>query len=394
MREGMKERDRGGSPDASGPPPFRGPAYKTKLCALWRGRGGCPRPNCGFAHGEAELRRPPPRASFQPRPRPGRRDYRDNDFRVRPERRHSPYGRFSPERDIRRRSFRDKRQRASSEDRGSSHSRSPIRKSERKHSKSPDGGKTDSSVSFRSSDNEDKGKDERYLSSDEKNGREEQLKQMHLDMEALREDKSKLEAILEKKTDEERKLCSRVEDLELQLNKEKDDFQRMTSKTKKLIKAHGRYIKAQEDLKRSQARFERLADLLASDILKPYTKEQGSIGITANDDPYNGNEMSPSDQRQNHVSASRKRPISLPRSEEAKTGKRQRENGDDMIPTPENYRPEDALEHVQDSKGTDRLESFTVKKLRVGDYDDEGNIVSSSNIFADRLLYAVLETKS
>lgn len=71
MREGMRERDRGGSPDASGPPPFRGPAYKTKLCALWRGRGGCPRPNCGFAHGEAELRRPPPRASFQPRPRPG-----------------------------------------------------------------------------------------------------------------------------------------------------------------------------------------------------------------------------------------------------------------------------------------------------------------------------------
>ena len=47
--------------------------------------------------------------------------------------------------------------------------------SERKHSKSPDGGKTDSSISFRSSDNEDTGKDERYLSSDEKNGREEQV---------------------------------------------------------------------------------------------------------------------------------------------------------------------------------------------------------------------------
>ncbi|XP_066369781.1 zinc finger CCCH domain-containing protein 13-like isoform X1 [Miscanthus floridulus] len=380
MREGMRERDRGGSPDASGPPPFRGPSYKTKLCALWRGRGGCPRPNCGFAHGEAELRRPPPRASFQPRPRPGRRDYRDHEFRLRPERRHSP--RYSPEREIRRRSFRDKR--PSSEDRGSSRSRSPIRKSERKHSKSPDGGKTDSSISYRSSDNEDRGKDERYLSSDEKNGREEQLKQMHLDMEALREDKSKLEAILEKKTDEERKLCSRVEDLELQLNKDKEDCQRMISKTKKLIKAHGRYIKAQEDLKRSQARFERLADLLASDILKPCTKEQGSIGITANEDPYNANEMNPSDQRQNHVSASRKRPISLPTSEEAKTGKRQRENDEDMVPTSENYRPEDALEHVQDSKATDLPESFTVKKLREGDYVDVGNIVSSSNIFADR----------
>lgn len=47
--------------------------------------------------------------------------------------------------------------------------------SERKLSKSPDGGKTDSSISFRSSDNEDGGKDERHLSSDEKNGREEQV---------------------------------------------------------------------------------------------------------------------------------------------------------------------------------------------------------------------------
>lgn len=67
------------------------------------------------------------------------------------------------------------------------------------------------------------------------------------------------------------------------------------------------------------------------------------------------------------------------------SGKRQRENGDDMIPTSENYRPEDALEHVQDSKGTDLPGSFAVKKLRVGDYDDVVNIVSSSNIFADRV---------
>jgi hypothetical protein len=51
------------------------------------------------------------------------------------------------------------------------------------------------------------------------------------------------------------------------------------------------------------------------------TKEQGCIGITVNDDPYNANEMSPSDQRQNHVSASRKKPISLPKSEEVKIGK-------------------------------------------------------------------------
>ncbi|OEL20332.1 Zinc finger CCCH domain-containing protein 13 [Dichanthelium oligosanthes] len=240
-------------------------------------------------------------------------------------------------------------------------SRSPIRKSERKYSKSPDSGKNDSSESFRTSDDEDREKDEKYVISDEKNGSEAQVKQMSLDMEALREDKSKLETILEKKTDEERKLCSRVEDLDLQLNKEKEDCQR------------------------SQARFERLADLLASDILKPSTKEQGSAGIAASEDPYNANEMSPSDQRQNHVSAWRKRPIAISASEEVKTGKRQRDNGADMIPASENYRPEDALEHVQDSKGTNIPKSFTAKKkLGEGDYNEEGNIVSSSNIFADR----------
>jgi len=40
------------------------------------------------------------------------------------------------------------------------------------------------------------------------------------------------QAILEKKTDEERKLCSRVEDLELQLNKDKEDCQRSYISTK------------------------------------------------------------------------------------------------------------------------------------------------------------------
>jgi len=40
---------------------------------------------------------------------------------------------------------------------------------ERKHRKSPDGGKSDSSESFRTSDNEDSEKDEKYPSSVEKN---------------------------------------------------------------------------------------------------------------------------------------------------------------------------------------------------------------------------------
>ncbi|GJM97661.1 hypothetical protein PR202_ga14602 [Eleusine coracana subsp. coracana] len=292
-----------------------------------------------------------------------RRDSMDLDFRFRPERRHSTRGRYSPERDTRGRSFRDDK--ASSQDRGSSQSRSPIRKRERKHS--PDGGKSDSSESFRTSDNEDKKKDKRYPSSDEEiTDYEVQLKQVHVDMEALREDKSELEVILEKKTEEVRKLSSKVDNLESQLNE------------------------AKEDCQRSQARFERLADLLASDTLKPCNKDQGSIG-NANEDQCNAFEMSPSDHQQNHVSTARKRSIALSTSEDAKTGKKKRESDDGMIPipVPEKYRPEHALEPSNNSNGNGMPKSFSAqKKFGEGDYSEGGNIVSSSNIFTDRELNA------
>lgn len=71
---------------------------------------------------------------------------------------------------------------------------------------------------------------------------------------------------------------------------------------------------------RSQGRFERLADSLASDSLKSGTKEQGSSVNAGNDDPYNAYEMSPDDQRQKNGSAARKRSTALSTSEEEKTG--------------------------------------------------------------------------
>ncbi|KAG8095087.1 hypothetical protein GUJ93_ZPchr0012g19430 [Zizania palustris] len=167
--------------------------------------------------------------------------------------------------------------------------------------------------------------------------------------------------ILNGKIDEACKLSNIIVDLESQLSKEKENFLRffistihehhsflekkyssvdfsankkilmsfdysyywtdfrMTSKTKKLIKAHAHHVKTQDYLKRSQARFERFADLLASDTLKPCNKDQDSTAAT--EDPYNAHEMSPSNQRHNHVSTARKRYTTLSTSEEGGKGK-------------------------------------------------------------------------
>lgn len=203
-------------------------------------------------------------------------------------------------------------------------------------------------------------------------------------MKALREDKSKLQATLDKKIDETGILSTRVDDLEVQLNKEKQNCERMTSKIKKLIKAHGRYMKAQEDLKRSKGRFERLADMLASDSLKSGTKEQDSSVNAGNDDPQSAYEMSADDQGQKHGSKARKRSTALSTSEEEKSGKKRRVIGADMIHMSGKYRPEDALESFNVNKGTDSPKVLSLKKLREGGNNDEGIVVSSRNDFTDR----------
>jgi len=235
-----------------------------------------------------------------------------------------------------------------------------------------------------SSDNEDRKKEDRHSSGDEKDDIEAQLKQIALDMKALHEDKSKVQMKLDQKIDEAGILSTRVDDLELQLNKEKQDCERMTSKIKKLVKAHGRYMKAQEDLKRSQGRFERLADSLASDSLKYGTKEQGSSVNAGNDDPSNAYELSPYDQRQKHGLTAGKRSTALSTSEDEKTGKKRRVNGDDMVHMSGKYIPEDALESFKNSNGTDTPKSSSLKKLGEGDNNNERNVISSRNDFTDR----------
>ncbi|XP_074567569.1 zinc finger CCCH domain-containing protein 13-like isoform X2 [Curcuma longa] len=234
--------------------------YKTKLCLLFQ-RGRCPRQSCNFAHGEAELRRFG--GSFS------RRDVRSADLRDKLDRRYSPHRRVSPGRVPRaQHSFRY--QKPISRDRGSSLSRSPIRRSDRRHRKKHrTDGESDFSESFKASDgSEERKKEDKAPSYDDKDDLEEQLRQLQLDIEMLDDHKSQLESLLDEKINEAHKLSTRIEDVESQLNKEQEDYKRITSKIKKFIRAHGRYIKAQEELKRSQARLQKIGDQFSSDTLK------------------------------------------------------------------------------------------------------------------------------
>ncbi|CAM0946771.1 unnamed protein product [Alopecurus aequalis] len=298
----------------------------------------------------------------------GRRDYRSPDFRGRPDRRFSPRRRHSPGRDPRgHRSLHDRR--PTSQERESSFSRSPSRKSERRHEKKTDGGETNSSKSSPISDNNDR-KKEKISIGDEKDDHEKQLKQVRIDMEALREDKSELEIVLDEKMEEVHRISSKVSDLDQQLRREKEECHRMTSKIKKFIKAHMRFLRAQEELKRSQARFERLGDVLASDILKRGANEEAS-SVHVDEDP-NAYERSPN---------AKKRPIPYSTSDEAKAAKKRRERDSDTITRSDKYRSEGEItDYDMLSKGSDGTKSIYLKKRLWEDEKNKlGNVVSSAD---------------
>ncbi|KAL8088089.1 hypothetical protein AgCh_038016 [Apium graveolens] len=261
---------------------------KTKICLQYQ-KGRCSRHNCSFAHGDTQLRRFP--RSFN-----GRQDHGVVDLREKIGRRRSPIHRHSPGRDAR-------------ASQGYTTPRSYGRPSDREPRKRQFDARNDISRNLRISDSiEDKVNDRKAKSSDSKGILDEQLDNVKREIHSLEDHKTRLKMYLEEKDRAVDTLSFNIQELEMQLCKEKDECERIISLTKKFIKAHNRHTHLQKELSRSQARLQKLGDRLGSDVVEPGPSEEDTrINIVSDGYAVANRVMSPQIELQNIASSSKKR---------------------------------------------------------------------------------------
>ncbi|XP_021276604.1 zinc finger CCCH domain-containing protein 40 isoform X2 [Herrania umbratica] len=148
----------------------------------------------------------------------------------------------------------------------------------------------------------------RNISSTPKNILEDQLKEVRLDIKTLIRHKHKLEIFVEEKIQEAGTLTSQIEELRSQLEKEKEECKRVTSRIKKFVKAHNRCSHIGEELKRSQARLEKLGEQLGLNISGTSGNEENSNINIVSDGETTGYHMShPQNEMRSNFSPSKKR---------------------------------------------------------------------------------------
>ncbi|CAD5323774.1 unnamed protein product [Arabidopsis thaliana] len=282
--------------------------YKTKLCILFNKTGDCSRPNCTFAHGNAELRRPG-ESSFTGRRHNmdsdlrDRRHNMDSDLRDRLGRQFSPERRPSLDRSGRRvQRFSGHDNSMPFENRRDKDYRENRRFDERRDCAG--GLKVGNRI-------EDRAEDGRNKFHGYNNVLEEQLKDVEMDVKMLTDDKLRLEASVERKAHEVDILTSRIQELETQLDREKDECRRITSSSKKFVKEYNRFLRAQDDLKRSEARLQKLGNQLST-YLAGSEGNNRDVGLDiVSDEETNGRNLrtacDPHNELQNTSSLSRKK---------------------------------------------------------------------------------------